>query len=76
MGSWFSKNEAIESETIIENDVTQISGSVSLQDKEILMMLSIICLIKAIEFFYMIYKIYHRQLRKKIESKIQNRPSA
>lgn len=66
MGSWFSKNEQIESELNIENNMTQITGSVSLEDKEVLMMLFIICLIKIFEFGYMIIKMHRKQLKKEI----------
>jgi hypothetical protein len=74
MGGDSSKNEKVNSDTIIENEVTQINGSVSLEDKEIMIILLIICFVKVIEFIYMIYKIYHRKLKRKIENKL--RPSA
>jgi hypothetical protein len=69
MGSWFSKNEEVD----VENNVTQIVASVSLDEqKEIFILLAIICVIKIIEFLYMIWKAYHKQLKKKITTNFVN----
>lgn len=72
MGHWFSKNTEVETETTFENNVTQIAGNVSLGDKEIIMMLLIICLIKVFEFSYMIYKLHRRNLKRGIIKNHQN----
>lgn len=60
MGNWFSKNEQVE----VENNVVQVSGSVSLEEKELFILVAIICVIKLLEFIYMAYKIHHKKLKK------------
>lgn len=75
MGSSTSKSAEVETETNVENTIMQITGDVSLQDKELLLMLFIICVIKIMEIIYMVYKIYHKQLKKKFEEKFTKSPA-
>lgn len=66
MGSWFSKNEEVE----VENNIVQITGDVSLAEKELFVMITIICAVKVMEFLYMAFKVHHKHTKKRIESSL------
>jgi hypothetical protein len=68
MGSWFSKNEEVDVENNITQEVTPD------EDDRVVFILTIICIIKFIELFYMIWKSYHNQLKKKIRNNLANQP--
>lgn len=66
MGNWFSKNEEVE----VENNLVQITGDVSLAEKELFLMITIICVIKIVEFLYMAFKVHHKHTKRRIESSL------
>lgn len=68
MGSWFSKNEEIkktvESTGQVNNNVI-VEDSVTIHNTEIIILLYIIAIVKAIEFIVFLYNAHTKRLKRK-----------
>jgi hypothetical protein len=67
---WFSSTTETKSEVDggIINEV-KINEPISLDEKELMIMIFIIMIIKVIELIYMIFKVYQNKLKRKFERK-------
>jgi hypothetical protein len=75
MGNWFSSNKSEESkvEGGIANkiaNVVTIGAPVSLDEKELFWMLTIITCIKIFEFLYMIHRLIDKKAKKNLKERI------
>lgn len=65
MGSlWSSTDKKVDQTGEVNNNIT-VEATVDATSLEIVVLLSIICVIKVLEFIYLVFKAYNRGLKKK-----------
>lgn len=81
MGSWFSSNKpnteqsqvkGVDSTGVVNNNV-QLGGPIDIHNLEIVVLLTIICILKCIEFVFFLYGNHQKKHKKRMIQMVEAR---